>query len=100
LHIFFALTARDLSDNLVVQKVYFGKDPNDQELVVIWALGGSSNNDPVRTVSRRTADVLWRQVRKEFPTPNDPNSQIAIALHHPGVDDLPILPLKMKGIGV
>jgi hypothetical protein len=100
-HVFFALTARDLPDNLVIQEVYFSKDSNDQELVIIWALASSSNDDLVRTLSGRPADVLRRQVKKESPAPNDPNSQIVIALRHPHVDDFPILPLKkMKGIGV
>lgn len=100
-HVLFTLTTRDLSDNLVVQKINFSKDSNDQELVIIRALGGSSNNDLARTLSGRPDDVLRRQVRREFPAPNDPNSQIAIALHHPRVDDPPILPLKkMKEIGV
>lgn len=58
LHIFFALTARDFSDNLVVQKVYFGKDSNDQELVIIRALGGPSNNNRVGAIFGSLADAL------------------------------------------
>lgn len=60
LHIFFTLTARDFSDNLVVQKVYFGKDSNDQELMIIRAVGGPSNNN-----LGSLADALKSQVRKK-----------------------------------
>jgi hypothetical protein len=34
-HIFFALTTRDLPNNLIIQEVYFSKDSNNQELVII-----------------------------------------------------------------
>ena len=94
LHISFAATARDLSDNLVIHKVYFRKDSNNQELVVIWALGGFSNNNPVRANFGRLTDILIIEVRKEVPEPNDSNSQIAVVLRYAHADDLHMLPSK------
>ncbi|KAF3021338.1 hypothetical protein E8E15_008580 [Penicillium rubens] len=64
LHIFFTRTARDFSDNLVVHKVYFGKDSNDQELVIIQTLGGPSNSNLVRAIFESLADALKSQLRR------------------------------------
>lgn len=98
LHIFFTRTARDFSDDLVVHKVYFGKDSNDQELVIIRALGGPSNSNLVRAIFGSLADALKSQVRKKSLNLMR-NSQIAVALRHSRV--LPFLPSKkMKGRGV
>lgn len=65
LHIFFTLTARDFSDDLVVQKVYFSKYSNDQELVIIRAFGGPSNSNLVSAIFRSLADALKSQVRQK-----------------------------------